>query len=401
MLRGQYAHNHGVLVNSGAMGGYDRFRELGRESSTIATWLQSAGYMTAFLGKYMNGYPDFPTHVPEGWDEWFAVLDKFFDFRVSENGRIVEYHGPENYETDVLASKAAEFIRQAAAAEAPFFIYIATHAPHAPANPAPRHAGEFAGLTAPRSPSFNEEDVSDKPSWIASRPKLTQAEIEQIDERFRQRLRSMLAVDEMIDTLMTTLEATGQAEQTYIFFTSDNGYHLGEHRFKSGKTNPYDEDVRVPFLVCGPGIGEGSEVSGIALNVDIAPTLADLAGVPTPGFVDGQSLEPLLFGHAAGSAWRSGLLIEWLKPDKEYQGVRSDDYLYVDHFGRGEFELYDRRLDPYELENISSTADPALLAALSSWLDRLADCAAAGCRDAEEEPQSERTTVRVLNANDR
>lgn len=384
MLRGQYAHNHGVLVNSGAMGGYDRFLGLGRESSTVATWLHSAGYRTAFLGKYMNGYPDFETHVPEGWSEWFAVLDKYYNFRVNDNGHIVEYHDTDNYETDVIASRAAELIRNWAADEMPFFIYISTHAPHAPANPAPRHAGEFVGIAAPRSPSFNEEDVSDKPSWIASKPLLTQAEIDAIDEVFRERLRSMLAVDEMIDTLVSTLEATGQAEQTYIFFTSDNGYHLGEHRFQKGKTNPYDEDARVPLLVYGPGIDAGRQVSEIGLNIDIAPTLAALADVPAPGFVDGRSLEPLLFG--AGGAWRTGLLIEWLKPDKEYHAVRDGAYLYADHFGRGELELYDRTLDPYELDNFYSAADPGLLANLEAWLDRLAVCAGADCRSAEDQP---------------
>jgi arylsulfatase A-like enzyme len=387
MLRGQYAHNHGVLVNSGAMGGYDRFRELGRESSTVATWLHSAGYRTAFLGKYMNGYPDFEAHVPVGWDEWFATFDKYFNFRANDNGCIVEYQGPDNYETDVIASRAAEFIRAAAAAQAPFLLYISTHAPHGPANPAPRHAGEFAGVTAPRSPSFNEEDISDKPSWIAARPQLTQAEIDEIDEFFRQRLRSMLAVDEMIDTLVNTLAATGRAQQTYIFFTSDNGYHLGEHRFKKGKTNPYDEDVRVPLLVYGPGIGAGRQVSEIGLNIDIAPTLTALAGLPAPSFVDGRSLVPLLSGiQGAPGAGRAGLLIEWLKPDKEYIAVRDASYLYVHHFGRGELELYDRRLDPYELDNSYPTADPDFLGDLSAWLGRLKLCAGAGCRSAEDQP---------------
>ncbi|UCC71661.1 MAG: sulfatase-like hydrolase/transferase [Gemmatimonadota bacterium] len=124
MLRGQFAHNHGVFVNGGDVRGFDRFRDLGRESSTIATWLKSAGYRTAFLRKYMNGYPDFASHVPQGWSEWFAVLDKYFDYRVNDNGRIVEYHGTDNYETDVIASKAAEFMRRWAADETPFFIYI-------------------------------------------------------------------------------------------------------------------------------------------------------------------------------------------------------------------------------------------------------------------------------------
>lgn len=227
--------------------------------------------------------------------------------------------------------------------------------------------------------------MSDKPSWIASKPLLTQEQIDELDARFRKRLRSMLAVDEMVDTLFRALEATGEAERTYVFFTSDNGYHLGEQRFESGKTNPYDEDVRVPLLVSGPGVGEGRRVSQIAINIDIAPTLAGLAGVATPNFIDGRSLEPLLIGNGGeGGAWRSGLLIEWLKPDKEYRGVRDDGYLYVDHFGRGEFELYDRNLDPYELDNFYSTADPGLLADLIAWLGRLAGCAGASCRAEEQ-----------------
>ncbi len=363
ILRGQYARNHQVLTNRPPSGGFEKFQVLGHETSTIATWLRAGGYRTALLGKYLNGYPDNsnPTFVPPGWDEWYSPAGgnpySNFNYRLNENGRIVTYgRRPEDYITDVLARRAADFIRRGAQTGRPLFIYIGTYAPHAPATPAPRHEGAFAGVTAPRSPSFNEADVSDKPEFVRSRSELSGRAMEQIDEHYRRRLQSLQAVDDLIASLVEVLQAQGELRRTYIVFTADNGFHLGEHRLPGGKNTAYEEDIRVPLIVRGPGVPEGRTLPHLALNIDFAPTFAELAGVAAPGFVDGRSLVPLLGGAPlAPDRWRQAFMVEHYTPGlparaqvrragadaiPEYQAFRARDYVYVE-YATGERELYD------------------------------------------------------------
>ncbi|MDP9363610.1 MAG: sulfatase, partial [Chloroflexota bacterium] len=316
ILRGQYAHNHGVLRNvkkGRKPGGFPTFLELGREGSTVATWLHDAGYRTALVGKYLNQYPEGaePGHVPPGWDEWSAeARGQYFNYRLNENGTVVRYgRDPGDYQTDVLAAKATDFVARSAVDDRPFFLYLAPHAPHTPATPAPRHAEAFAGATAPRAPSFNEADVGDKPGWVRAAPALSADEIAGIDELHRQRSRSLLAVDDMVAALVDALRAGGALDDTYVLLTSDNGFHQGEHRLPGGKGDPYEASIRVPLLVRGPGVAAGGTVGELALNVDLAPTLAELAGATAPGFVDGRSLVPLLAGEPP-PAWRRALLVE-------------------------------------------------------------------------------------------
>jgi arylsulfatase A-like enzyme len=396
ILRGQYAHNTRIFTNRPPDGGFERFRALGHENSTIATWLQAAGYRTVLLGKYLNGYPsgDAPTYIPLGWDEWYGVIrGHYFDYQINENGRIVSYgSNAEEYETDVLARKATDFIRRTAAV-APFFIYLAPFAPHGPATPAPRHQNAFAEVSAPRPPSFNEQEVGDKPLWLRNQPLLTLNQIVRIDELYRKRLQSLLAVDEMMATLIETLQSSGALENTYIFFTSDNGFHLGEHRLPQGKNTAYEEDIHVPLVVRGPNVPAGRALEHLAGNIDLAPTFAELAGAPLPDFVDGRSLRPLLGSNPPRTeAWRQALLIELGSPSQARrrrtgrpacQAVRTKEYLYVEYVGTGERELYNLHDDPYELQSSYVTADRSLLAALSSQLARLRECAGSSCRTAE------------------
>ena len=164
--------------------------------------MQAAGYQTALIGKYLNGYPeaDDPTYIPPGWDEWYASIDgtgKYFRYDLNENGSLVNYSFDDaDYSTDVLAAKATHFIRNSAEANGPFFLFLATQAPHGGAKPARRHRGAFADSTAPRPPSFNEADVSDKPPWLREASKLTAEQIAKIDANYRLRLETLLAVDE-------------------------------------------------------------------------------------------------------------------------------------------------------------------------------------------------------------
>ncbi|MDR7544174.1 MAG: sulfatase [Armatimonadota bacterium] len=410
ILTGQYVHNHRVLTNTRPNGGYPRFLEQGHERSTVGTWLQAAGYRTAFLGKYLNGYPlrGQQTHVPPGWDEWNSPAGGTpyanFNFRMNENGRIVPYgRAPEDSMTDLLARKAIAFIRQAAAAGRPFFVHLSTYAPHAPATPAPRHEDAFSGVAAPRSPAFNEADTSDKPAWLRSRAPLSPRQTSDIDEHFRVRLQSLLAVDEMIAALVDVLAATGQLSRTYIFFTSDNGWHLGEHRIAAGKNTPYEESIRVPHVVRGLAVPEGRTLALLACNNDLAPTFAQIAGVPIPERVDGRSLVPLL-GAAppAPEAWRQAIAIEHYReqPDglpqaaperspggrgiPEFHGVRGRDLVYVE-YATGERELYDLARDPYQMESIHAT-EIGVLGPLSARLAALKRCSGASCRLAEDAP---------------
>lgn len=390
LLRGQYPHNHQVVSNFQPAGGFEKFYTLEEEQSTIATWLKAAGYRTVLLGKYLNGYPgrEKASYIPPGWDEWYGLMyhhAAYYNYQLSENGRVVSYgRKPEDYETDVLAAKAADFIARSGAQGKPFFIYLAPSAPHDPATPAPRHEKEFPDAKAPRTASFNEGDVRDKPAWLQKIPLLKGTADADIDRTYRMRLQSMLAVDEMVGKIVDALRASGTLGQTYIFFTSDNGFHLGEHRLKEGKGTAYDEDIHVPLIVRGPGVPAGRTLDHFALNIDLAPTLAELAGATPARFVDGRSLKPLLAGAPPSpGAWRGDFVVEYWSPSLRkapaYEALRTSEYLYVEYVS-GERELYDLSIDPYELLNLINYAGPRLVAQLSKRLRFLEHCAGESCR---------------------
>jgi N-acetylglucosamine-6-sulfatase len=422
-LRGQYAHNHQILGNEPPLGGFEKFRSLGHEGSTVATWLQNAGYRTLLLGKYMNGYDT--TYVPPGWDEWHGIAGNYLSHRLNEDGRIREYDPERHHLDDVLADKAVGYVRESAGGE-PFFMWIGTKAPHLPATPAPRHEDAFADTPLPRPPSFDEKDVSDKPGWIRNNPRLEPWRIQDMQDIQGKRLRSMLAVDEMVGRLVDTLRRKGELKNTYIFFTSDNGFHLGTHRLTTGKWTPYEEDIRVPLVVRGPGVPRREERSHLVLNNDLAPTFADLAGVEPPSFVDGRSLMPLLREKPFEGDWRKAFLIEApTEPDRSplpspssdensiiplvtgdplpegwrqaspaelreewgrpgFEAVRTEDHVYIE-YGTGEREFYDLRRDPYQLNNRYATADPGLVQRMQERLEALRNCAGKSCRAAENE----------------
>jgi N-acetylglucosamine-6-sulfatase len=422
--RSQYIHNHQVLGNVPPAGGFEKFHALHEDESTVGTWLKGAGYRTGYMGKYLNGYPDTAAQnfVPPGWDEWDSPSGgrpySEFNYTLNENGNLVPYgNQPDAYMVDVLSRKAGAFIRQSTTDRRPFFLFVATYAPHQPATPAPRYAQAFPGAKAPRLPSYNEADVSDKPAWVQSRPPLRPVAQMNMDNLYRKRLQSMLAVRDLIENLLDTLRTTGQLENTYIFFTSDNGFHLGEHRLLAGKLTAYEEDIRVPLFVRGPGVPVGRERDEFVGNLDLAPTFAALAGAATPDFVDGRSLTPLLRSGSTPEHWRNAFLVEQeevhfnparaqavqrrrvLEPldmseqsmatarqgIPAYSALRTRDYTYV-VYSTGERELYDLRADPYELNNMITKADRSLMARLDAWLNAYKKCHGAGCRVADVAP---------------
>jgi arylsulfatase A-like enzyme len=396
ILRSQYVHSHGVLTNSAPEGGYAKFFDPGLEQSTIGTWLKAAGYRTALMGKYLNQYPGRTvpaTHVPPGWDDWQVPVAHLYDefgYTLNENGTLREYgFDPADYLSDVFAGKTRTFITEAG--NRPFFLYLAPIAPHSPANYAPRHAGAFEGARAPRTPSFDQEDLSAEPWWLRSLPRFDAREIARIDERYRNRMRAMLGVDDLVGSLVRTLNETGRLSDTYFFFTSDNGFHQGSHRIPYGKTTPFEESVRVPMIVRGPGVRPGMTVRELTATVDLAQTFAALAGAKTPSFAEGRSLVPLLGGRRPPD-WRRNVLVEFFRgPDAgppvpgqvpPYRALRTRRYIYVE-YSTGERQFYDLATDPFQLRNVVDDVPPEVLGPLRQRLAEMAACSGAACRTAD------------------
>ncbi|HLA79288.1 MAG TPA: sulfatase, partial [Vicinamibacteria bacterium] len=411
-LTGQYAHNHGNLSNGPPRGGYQAFRDQGRESSTLATWLKAAGYKTVLLGKYLNQFPEGKdTLVPPGWDEWYGVLEdrraELSFYSLNDNGVIRNFAGRDeaNYQTDVLLARSLDFIRRAESNDdQPFFLFLGVAAPHVPAVPADRHKDTFGDLTAPRSSSFNEEDVTDKPAWLKRQKLLAESDIDRIDAEYSDRQRSLQAVDEAIGKIFEVLEATQETGNTYVFFTSDNGLLQGQHRLK-GKDAPYEESIRVPLIVRGPGVPAGASTDLQVTNLDLAPTLAKLGRATAPDTVDGRSLDALLSANPPSAAnWRKDFLIEFLAADgggsesatggpvraesvaarfmPDYVGVRAESQTYVE-YATDETELYDLKADPDQVQNLTTTggAEASTLAALRARVAALKVCKGASCRN--------------------
>jgi arylsulfatase A-like enzyme len=391
ILRGQYAHNHRIQGNMQPTGGARKFRAIGYDHDTVAVWLQAAGYHTALYGKYLNDYEPEEGYVPPGWNEWYGAANDWFDYALNENGRAVTYGSrPEDYLTDVLARHATATIRRQAEAGRPFFLYIAPAAPHAPAIAAPRHEHLFKDESFPRPASFDEADVSDKPSLIRDLPLLADWQKEAIERHYRERLRSLQAVDDLVESVVETLAESGELDDTYVIYTSDNGWHMGEHRQFVGKTTAYEEDIHVPFVMRGPGVPKGARIEAMVLNNDLAPTFADMARVAPPSFVDGRSFMPLLEDPV--HRWRTAFGLERRQRETYeidgaaiFDGLRTQRYTYV-RYATGEEELYDLHADPHQLQNIAATADPALLHELGERAAALANCAADECRTLEDLP---------------
>jgi N-acetylglucosamine-6-sulfatase len=245
ILSGQYAHHTGVINNHTG-------RQLD-DSATLATWLDSVGYRTALMGKYLNGYPFrsvSETYIPPGWDEWQAFAKTrgtaYYDYRLNENGTLVSYGSAESdYSTDVLKNKGLRFLR---ATSEPFLLYFSPFAAHPPYTPAPKYQNAFSSLQMPRTPNFNEQDVSDKPQWIQTKPLLTLTQQQNQDRDRRNQYRTLLSVDDAIREFFGVLQSRGILENTVVVFTSDNGHLLGEHRAHA-KASEYEESVNVPLRI--------------------------------------------------------------------------------------------------------------------------------------------------------
>jgi arylsulfatase A-like enzyme len=356
---------------------------------TFATALATAGYRTAMMGKYLNGYKP-QTNPPEpGWSLWEVAGNGYpqYHYDFSDNGKFLRAgNQPSDYLTDVLAAKAVDFVKQSAGQ--PFAIEVATFSPHAPYTPAPRDANAFPELRAPRTPAFNAAADAAAPQWLRTHPALTDADIAGIDRDFRKRAQSVQAVDKMIGELEEAVASIGEANNTYFVFSSDNGYHMGEHRMMPGKMTAFDTDIHVPLIVTGPGIAPGRVVQEIADNIDLNPTFTEIGGAATAANVDGRSLVPLLHGQSVAE-WRKAALVEHhghltdaSDPDfpgkrggnpPSYEAIRGATWVYVEYDG-GEKEYYDRTTDPDELHNTYASLPEDQKASLHTMLSGLQNC---------------------------
>jgi len=353
-LTGGYSKTTGVYTNkaNNPYGGFAAFDD----DRTIATELQAAGYRTGFIGKYLNGYRN-TTYVPPGWDRWFATHgahgdSSYYDYTAISDGVEVHYGSdPSDYGQTILRREAISFIRGTDASQ-PLFMYWATPAPHAPAIPQPRDRDAYASLERWRPPSYDEADVADKPAHVRARPRVDGSTAREIDEFRLDQIRSLQAADRAAAAIVETLQDTGRLQNTIIVFTSDNGMLWGEHRL-FGKSEIYEESISVPLVVRYDALlDEPRRDDNLALNIDLAPTFAELAGISLPD-ADGRSLLPLLDSPNAG--WRDSFLIEHLRAGAArmaptFCAVHTDRFVLV-RYATGEQELYDLVRDPNQMQN--------------------------------------------------
>jgi N-acetylglucosamine-6-sulfatase len=436
MIKGQYMHNHGVRGNFPPQGGWPRYQP--HEANDLPVWLHGAGYHNVHIGKYMNGYPtqNGILPVPLGWDEWYGKVSEdalYFNYQLIEKTspggtpRITFYGDqPLDYQTDVFGDRAVDFVKDHPVSQEPFLLDLWFNSPHGPFDPAPRDLFRLAGAPLPRLPAFNEKDITDKPRWFQrqARKRLSGAQIKLIDNERRRAQEQLLSVDESVGELIQALRGDGILDDTYIIFSSDNGFFRGEHRIASGKYLPYDPSSRVPLLIRGPGIPAGGVSNELVWNGDITQTILQIASGSDDPALDGRSLLPfaenpalrstrpiLLEGDtgaggtevesAQTSAARArearvGVLgkrgVRNLEQEPNaiksattegapaYRSIRTDRYEYT-VYANGETELYDMWRDPAQLRSLAR--DPRYRY-VRKWLYNalipLSSCGGASCR---------------------
>jgi N-acetylglucosamine-6-sulfatase len=361
VLTGRYPHNTGVVQNYLPNGGATLFNP----TSTIATWLQQAGYRTGLYGKYFNNYVRLSPAVPPGWSEFHTFVgnddDEYYGYTLNDNGVLTTYGtSPQHYSTNVLSQAAVQFIGSTPANQ-PLLLLFTPFGPHNPATPAAPDIGSFSSFPPWRPPSFNETDVSDKPSWVATLPLMTSTEIAANDLFHQRQVETLQSVDRAVASLIGALQQANRWNNTLLVFTADNGLMWGEHRL-NGKDCAYEECVRVPMWVRLPGAQPRHE-SQLVADVDLAPTVAEWAGITPPTPVNGRSLLTLLANP--GTSWRSEILLEELGTTStatSWQAVRTAQYVYI-AYQNGEQEFYDLQADPFQLTNV--VTDPTYAATIA------------------------------------
>ncbi|XP_068623497.1 N-acetylglucosamine-6-sulfatase-like [Battus philenor] len=409
-LTGMYVHNHLTVNNSLSGGCYGRsWRNL--EHRTFAAALRSAGYNTFYAGKYLNEYgvqaAGGPEVVPPGWSEWHGLVGNsvYYNYTISNNG--VPTHSTDLYLTDIIRDLGVSYIENQTESQ-PFLMVLAPPAPHQPFTPAPRHKGVFSNVTAVRNPNFNIA-AKDK-HWLITMPPspLPEEMMPELDRVYRSRWESLLAVDEMVADVVGTLDRQSLLDNTYVIYTSDNGYHIGQFAQVYDKRQPYETDTKVPLIIKGPGIKQNVKNEQPVINIDLAPTILTLAGVKPSRLMDGR---PINFTDEAKG--ERTMLVEYYGEAKDgtvdtecpwyydngnlaqchpqydckCQDSRNNTFGCLRHmatrinmkyclFADDESftEIYDLASDPYELENIANRVLPSVKHWYKLTLARMLAC---------------------------
>ncbi|XP_078680909.1 N-acetylglucosamine-6-sulfatase-like [Branchiostoma floridae x Branchiostoma belcheri] len=431
ILTGKYVHNHGAVNNSVDGDCASKAWQDGPEKSTFATQVKTAGYRTFFAGKYLNqyGFPSTggPGHIPPGWDWWIGLIgnSRYYDYSLSVNGT-KQKHGTQysrDYLTDVIKNQSLHFLDTVGATADPFFMMLSTPAAHSPFDSAPQYEQDFVDWKAPRGGSYNVHG-KDKHWLLRFAPSpMKETSVQWADNIFRKRMRTLLSVEDLVQAVMSKLEDKGLLSNTYVIFSSDNGYHYGQFSLPEDKRQLYEFDIRVPLMIRGPGIKSGQTITAPVMNIDLMPTIIEMAGGKTPLDVDGRSLMPLLLStqvETGAPAWRSDLLVEhqgewalhaWPKyncphwwtlvtgcvPDcvcedsynNTYSCVRTlssrADLMYCEFQDDENFkEFYNLEKDPHQLNNAINTTDPNVLKFMSERLKELVTCYGKTCNRSEQ-----------------
>ncbi|ETI24761.1 hypothetical protein G647_04131 [Cladophialophora carrionii CBS 160.54] len=390
MWTGKAAHNTNVTDLHPPWGGYPKFVSQGFNNAYLPVWLQDAGYNTYYVGKLFNAQSTSNYDKPHaaGWTGSDFLLDPYtYEYY---NATFQRDHNPpigypSQYSTDLVAEKALGYLDEALREDDPFFLTIAPTAPHSNVHitddsveqsmprPASRHEHLFKDAKVQRRANFNPDRPSGA-SWLLDLPVQNQTNVDYNDEWYRNRLRTLQAVDEMIDRLVSRLHQAGALENTYIFFSTDNGYSIGHHRRQPGKQCAFEEDINIPFLVRGPGVPQGHRTTIVTSHVDLAPTFLSLAGVSDVEMakyeLDGTAIPLQLEDLAlAEESWpQEHVNVEmWgiiqsegkhgfvLYPNHTYKALRISgdgyDLLYT-VWCSNEHELYDMTHDPWQMDNV-------------------------------------------------
>lgn len=423
ILTGKYPHNHHVINNTLDGNCSSKAWQKSEEPHTFPALLKaSAGYQTFFAGKYLNQYGHSEAggveHVPLGWSYWVGLdkNSKYYNYTLSVNGK-AQKHGADyskDYLTDLLANMSLDFLQYKTSYQ-PFFMMVSTPAPHSPWTAAPQYQNSFKNTKAPRDPNFNIHG-KDK-HWLIRQAKtpMSNSSIQFLDDAFRGRWQTLLSVDDLVEKIVKRLEVRGELNNTYIFFTSDNGYHTGQFSLPVDKRQLYEFDIRVPLMVRGPNIKPNQTSQMLVANVDLGPTILDIAGYNVNKTqMDGMSFLPVMEGKMNGTSWRTDILVEYegegrnksdptcplLGPgvsecfpdcvcedsyNNTYACVRtiapSSNLQYCEFDDNEIFvEVYNVTADPYQLTNIAKTIDKEVLEKMNHRLMMLQSCSGQSCR---------------------
>jgi N-acetylglucosamine-6-sulfatase len=395
-LTGQYAHNHGVLHNSPPFGGFIQLDS----TNTLPVWLQNNGYRTMHVGRYLNGY-EAKYGIPPGWTDWsglpHSAAFNYVTWKAFDDGVLKSYpdaEHPGEYLTDFETRRGVELIDEASPGDQPFFLSLWYTAPHrggprdpddpsrpGTPSPAPRHRDAYAGVRMPRHPNFNEKSMYDKPQVVADRPRLSPEFAAGVEENWRQENEALMAVDEGVAQIVEALRRNGELDNTLIVFMSDNGFMHGEHRALAEKVLPYEESIRIPLVMRGPGVPRTRLDHRLVGNLDVTSTILDATDTAPGRVQDGRSLLELLADP--GAEWGRDILIEngnGANGVPAYRGIRTYRYLYIEHRTTGEYELYDLVKDPYQLESVDGHESYAKVQRdLASRLRELTHCVGVVC----------------------